>query len=272
MDLRSIKPGMLAASLAGKVHPRTGELLEPLGYTKSGVAIWPVIGGEGDDSDPNDPRFTGKDDDDPDDDEDKHRKPDDDDDDDEDDDNPRLARASRQAAKYRKQLREQEARNAELEKRLRAIEDKDKKPEEINNRELTEAKSTVDRLTQANRDLSLRLAIVTTPLPGVEWVDVEDTLALAERLGYLEDLELDDDGNVDRKALRAALRELAKRKPHLVVKKAGGRKSDQDDDEDEGDNGQGSSAPTMNGKRKGDRTTADREALKKRFPVLGARK
>ena len=267
MDLRSIKPGMLAASLAGKVHPRTGELLEPLGYTKAGVAIWPVIGGEGDDSDPNDPRFTGKDDDDPDDDEDKgkHRKPE--------DDNPRLARASRQAAKYRKQLREQEARNAELEKRLRAIEDKDKKPEEINNRELTEAKSTVDRLTQANRDLSLRLAIVTTPLPGVEWVDVEDTLALAERLGYLEDLELDDDGNVDRKALRAALRELAKRKPHLVVKKAGGRKSDQDDDdEDEGDNGQGSSAPTMNGKRKGDRTTADREALKKRFPVLGARK
>lgn len=277
MDLRSIKPGLPAADLFGMVHPRTGEPIVPLGYTKRGVAIWPVLGAD-DNDDPDDPRFTGSDDSDDDDDDSDDDADDDDDtkskktkksDDDDDDEDPRVVRASRQAARYRTRLREQEARNAELEKRLRAIEDKDKKPEDINDRDLTEARSTVDRLTKTNRELTLRLAVVTTPIPNVEWVDVEDTIALAERLGYLDDLDLDDDGTVDRKALRAALRELAKRKPHLVVKKAGGRESDKDDDED--DETDRRSAPTMNGKRKGKRTTADRDALAKRFPVLRSR-
>lgn len=280
MDLRSIKPGLSGADLFGKVHPRTGQPIVPLGYTRDGRAIWPVIGAEGDDTDPNDPRFTGggPDPDDEDDDAEDDSEEDDgddkakrdkgkqksDDDEDDDEDDPRLARASRQAAKYRTQLRATEAKNAELERRLRAIEDKDKKPEEIKDREVSELQSTNDRLTQANRDLHLRLAVLTTPVRDVEWADVEDVIRLVD----LSDVDVDDDGTVDRKALRIALRDLARRKPHLVVKKARGRSSSDEDNEDESDDDQRSSAPPMNGKRKGEGRKPDRAALAKRFTVL----
>ena len=287
MSQRLIKPGMRPASLAGRVHPRTGVPLEPVGHLADGTPLWPVLGGD-DNDDPNDPRFTGEggrhasdDDDDEDDEEDdgdddeedekprrKNKSKKDDDDDDE-EDNPRLARASRQAAKYRKELRAEQARNRELAERVKAIENKDRKPEEVASEELTKARSDVDSLTKTNRELTLKLAVVTTPLPGKEWVDIDDTLALAERLGYLDDVEVEDDGTVDRKSLRAALRELARNKPHLV--KASGRgKSTKDDDSDEDtDDEPRSSAPSMNGKRKGGRGTTDRAALAKRFPVLG---
>jgi len=241
------------------------------------LPIWPVLGAEGDDTDPDDPRFTGEggDPSDADDDESEEDAEDDDgkprsrkdkseEDDDDDEDNPRLARASRQAAKYRSDLRKEQAKNADLERRLRAIEDKDKKPEEIRDREVSELKSTNDRLAQANRDLNLRLAVLTTPVRDVEWADVEDVIRLVD----LSDVDVDEDGTVDRKALRIALRDLARRKPHLVVKKARGRSSSDDDNEDESDDDQRSSAPPMNGKRKGEGRKPDRAALAKRFTVL----
>lgn len=282
MDLRSIKPGLPAADLFGKFHPRTGEPIVPLGYTRDGRAIWPVLGAEGDDTDPDDPRFTGggpdpADDDDEDeseeDDEDDKpkakrdkgkRKADDDDEDEEDEDDPRLARASRQAANYRTKLRAAEAKNADLERRLRAIEDKDKPADEVKDREVSELRQTKATLAEANRDLRLRLAVLTTPVRDVEWADVEDVIRLVD----LSDVDVDEDGTVDRKALRIALRDLARRKPHLVVKKARGRSSSDDDNEDEIDDDQRSSAPPMNGKRKGEGRKPDRAALAKRFTVL----
>lgn len=88
------------------------------------------------------------------------------------------------------------------------------------------------------------------------WVDMEDALRLAD----LSEVTIDEDGKVDGKALRKALDDLAKRKPHLVKPAVPGTTTPP----------AGASAPEMNGTPKGagDRSP-DRAALAKRFPVLG---
>jgi hypothetical protein len=91
----------------------------------------------------------------------------------------------------------------------------------------------------------------------VEWVDVDDALKLVN----LSDVDVDDDGNIDRRDLRLAMKDLAKRKPHLV-------KAKKTDDGNDGENDDKSSGSRMNGRRRGQRTGVDREASAKRFPVL----
>lgn len=88
------------------------------------------------------------------------------------------------------------------------------------------------------------------------WVDMEDALRLAD----LSEVTIDEDGKVDGKALRKALDDLAKRKPHLVKPATSSTTTPP----------AGASAPEMNGTPKGagDRSP-DRAALAKRFPVLG---
>jgi hypothetical protein len=270
MSQRLIKPGLLAASRI-------------IGYHK-GQPVWLAMGGAPEDDDPNDPKFTGQDDDDADDDEsdeDESEEDDEDedakkkkkvkskkdDDDDDEEDDPKVARASRQAAKYRTQLRESQKQNAELEARLRAIENKDRKPEEIASEELTTERVKAEKLAARNRELTLQNAFLASNV--VDWVDPEDALRLVD----LEDVEIDDDGTVDRKALRAALRDLARRKPHLVKSKAkpSGKADEDDDEDDDADQGSRRSAAPMNGKRKGSRETTDRAALAKKFPALQRR-
>jgi hypothetical protein len=80
----------------------------------------------------------------------------------------------------------------------------------------------------------------------------------------LDDVEIDDKGRVDARALKSALKQLAKDKPYLVADS----KTEKEDEEKTDDTDQGS-GPKMNGKRKGSKETATREALAKRFPVLG---
>lgn len=275
MSLGLTKPG-LHATLH---HPKTGAAIVPLGYRKNGMAIWPIVGASPDD--PDDPAFTdpgGKIDDDDDDESDDDADPDDDEDEDdkkskkkpkkdedEDDDFGALrSRQARQAAKYRTDLRAAEKANEDLNRRLRAIEDRDKKPDEVVTRDLTEARSQVDKLTETVRDL--RMENAWHQANTIEWADRDDALAAARRLGLLDDI-VENDGTVDTKALRAALRELARKKPHLVKKASNGRASAKDD-EDQDDEDQASSAPPMNGRRKGTRGNTDRAALAKRFPVL----
>lgn len=296
MSLGLTKPGMRSANLTGKLHPKTGAALEPIGYLKNGTAVWPVLGAASDD--PDDPEFIGgggsdpEDDDDDEDDEDEEprkrpakksakskAKSDDDEDEDEDDEDEDDAKykASRQAKRYRLKLREEEAKNAELNRRLKALEDKDRDPDEVVSRELTDARSQVEALTETTRIMSAQLAFFKTVVPGVEWADASDAFTLAERSGLFDDV-IDSDGTVDTRELRRGLKDLAKRKPHLVKKleddpKAGGRKSKDDDEDDEEDDDEPSprrSAGTMNGARKGKRQAApSRDQLAKKFPVLG---
>jgi hypothetical protein len=273
MSLRLIKPGMR--------HPHTGALIKPLYVREDGSAVWPVIGASPDDSsnDQDDEKYTGgsedddSEDDDSEDDDEEDKKSskkrsskkgkdddEDDDDEDEDDDDPKLARASRQAARYRTELRAQQKTNAELLARLKAIEDKDKKPEEIQSREAEEAKTRAAKAEERARKVQLENAFLRAN--SVDWVDKSDAFRLVD----LDDVDVDEDGTVDERQLARALRALAKRKPHLV-KKPKTTESDDDEDEDEKDQG---SARQMNGKRRGRKGTGNsREELAKKFPVLG---
>lgn len=275
MSLGLIKPGMAAL-----YHPKTGKAIVPLYVRADGTAVWPVLGAASDD--PDDPAFQdgGGDDDEDDeddsdddaDDKDKKKstkktasKKDDDEDDDDDEEDVKLTRPERQAARYRVKLREAEKRERALADRLQALEDKDKKPEELTERETREAKAKADKLEARQVQLARENAFLKINV--IDWVDADDALALAEREGLFEDV-VDEDGTVDQRALRVALKDLAKRKPHLV------KKPKQSSDDDEGDSGQGSSrsAGTMNGRRRGqDGSAKTREELAKKFPVLGRR-
>jgi hypothetical protein len=271
MSLRLTKPGMRSANLAGKIHPKTGEPLEPIGFLRNGTAVWPILGAASDD--PDDPEFGdgGEDDDSADDDE----SDDDDDDDkgkgrkkptkkttkdedDEEDDKP--TRPERQAARYRTQLRAEQARTKALEERLQAIEDKDKKPDEIVQREANEAKERASKLADKVRSQNLRLAFYESNT--IEWADPADALKLVD----LDEVDVDDDGTVDAKALRLALKDLAKRKPHLVKPKAA-PEDDEDDEDDDEEPRSKRTAPTMN-RRKNRVKAPTRADLAKKFPVL----
>jgi hypothetical protein len=262
------------------VHPFTG--LTAIGILPSGKAVWPVRGAAPDPNNPDDPDFTGEgeEDDDEEEEEDdsssKSKKPvkksakDDDDEDEEEDDDPKF-KASRQAKRYRLALRAEQQKNAEMAARLKALEDKDKDPDEVVSRDLTDARAKIDALTATNQAVTAQLAFFKTNV--VNWVDPTDAFALADREGLFDDV-IDEDGNVDARELRRGLRDLAKRKPHLVKAeedpKARGRKTkDEDEEEDEEEP---RSARPMNGNRRGKKGTAPTRAeLAKKFPVLNRR-
>lgn len=276
MSQRLIKPGLPAAGqVYPKWHSKAGQSIEPLGFLSSGQAVWPVLGGAEEQDDPDaDPE-----DDEDEEDEDEEEEEDDkkkksskskkDDDEEDDEEDEKQSRPERQAARYRTRLRAQEKENADLKTRLRALEDKDKKPDEVASRDLIEARSSIEKLTGANKQLTAQLAFFQANT--VTWADPADAFALADREGLFDDV-VDEDGNVDARELRRGLKDLAKRKPHLVKKdeapKARGRK-DADTDDEDADDEPGPSSKTMNGKRKGTKSTTDRAALARKFPVLG---
>lgn len=276
MSLGLIKPGMRSANLTGKLHPMTGLSIEPIGVLKNGTVLWPVIGAAEPSDDPDDPSYTGEDDadDDEDDDEDEEdtkkppvkktkkasKKADDDDEDEEDDEDRQPTRPERQAARYRVKLREAEKKNADLEARLRAIEDKDKPADEVKAREAKEATDRAEKAAGVARRLQLENAFLRSN--DVNWIDPTDAFRLID----LDDVDVDEDGTVDESQLRRALRALAKKKPHLVKAKSSAR--DNDDDQDDEEPRSRRSASTMNSSRKGQGKTPDRSVLAKKFPVL----
>lgn len=290
MSLGLIKPGASAALR----HTKTGMILVPIGYLKNGTAVWPVAGASpDDDTDPDNARFTGgsQDDDDQDDDEEdeddededddppkkkskksKRSSDDDDEDEDDEDDDPKL-KASRQARRYRLALRAEQEKNREMASRLKALEDKDKEPDEVQSRDLAEANAKLESLTEVNRIMSAQLAFFKSNT--ITWADPSDAFALAEREGLFDDV-IDEDGTVDASELRRSLKDLAKRKPYLVKKdgstKARGRKTIDDDEEEDDDEPRSRrSGSTMNSRRKGSKAQGpSRAELAKRFPVLNS--
>jgi hypothetical protein len=282
---------MRSANLTGKIHPRTGEPLVPLYMRKDGSVVWPALGAAPDDSDPDDPHFTGEEDDDEDDDSEdddeeesqsRKKKPakkraNDDEDDEDDEEDARVHRASQQAKRYRLALREEQKKTADLAARLKAIEDDQKSPDEVASRDIADLREKNTTQAEVIRTMTAQLAFFKTSVPGVQWIDATDVFALADRSGLFDDV-IDEDGTVDERELRRSLKDLARRKPHLVKKleddpKARGRKSTKDTDEDDEDDEDEEprsrrSAGTMNNKRKGTKGTADRAALAKKFPVL----
>lgn len=149
---------------------------------------------------------------------------------------------------------------AEIE-RLKAdgIKDEDVK------RELAEAKATADKRESDNVRLRLKVSFLSTRVRGIEWADPADAMAL------LDFKALDaEDGEVDPRAMRSAIRDLAKRKPYLLAKPVTTKTRDDSDgsDDDAGtDGGRGSrtSARPVNGRRGKPAATRSVESLQKRF-------
>jgi hypothetical protein len=279
MDLRSIKPGMVAAHQFPlfAIDPRDGGMVTPIGYGKRGP-IWPVAGGsgegegddsdEGDDAEDEDEDGEGEDDDDTDDDKEG--------DDDEDADKGKKKKKGNPEAKIKalEEEKDRHFRNAkkhkrradELEARLKLLEDKDLKPEEKADR----LKAEQDAKDKDNEEKTQRLALENAFLRAnsgegaIAWHNPTQALTILLADDEYE-VEFNDDGSVDRKSLRVELKRLAKANPHLVKPKPS--KGDEDKDADDAGS-QRQTASTMNGKRKGKTQAKTREELAKRFPAL----
>lgn len=127
-------------------------------------------------------------------------------------------------------------------------------------KEIDQLRPKVDKLTSTNAALTMQVAFLTTDVKGVVWKDPEAALRLAD----LSDVDIDPEtGKVDKRALLAALKTLAKDRPYLVQEK---EKPADTDDTDE------TSGSAMHGSRKGKKTAAvDKTALARRFPALNQR-
>lgn len=119
--------------------------------------------------------------------------------------------------------------------------------------EAEKLRKRADALAQAVKDKALENAFLAAP--GVEWADKEDAFTVL-RAKFLDGVEVDDDGNVT--GMKEAVTALSKAKPHLV--KVAGEEVIEPSSEATG------KTPV---KRKGEKQTADRETLRKRFPALG---
>lgn len=160
--------------------------------------------------------------------------------------------------------------NSQLQKKLKDLQDKDKPADQKLQEEAAEAKQLVEKLQDETKQMRIQLAFLKSN--EVQWHDPEDALAFIDFTG----IQIDDDGNVDNKALKAALKDLAKRKPHLVktAKKQDDGDGDDGDADDDSKNGdQGSSGNSMAGKRKGssNKDKLTRQQLAKDFPALRRR-
>lgn len=169
-----------------------------------------------------------------------------------DDMTPREKALAEEKERQFRRRQEAETKAADLEKRLKEIEDKDKSEVERATGKVQELETENTTLKEALKQSNLRLAFVSSN--KYTWHDPEDALRLTD----LSDITWDDKtGEPDKKALEKALDDLAKSKPHLV-KKA-----------DDGDGaGSGPSGAPANGKRKGEGDELSREALMKKYPAL----
>lgn len=258
MSQRLIQPGLSAA--AGSI----------IGYRKNGLPIHLAAGGsgegegEGGDDDTGEGSGGGDDDSDEDDDDeaDKDKKDKKSKDDDEDEDEPVVSK--RKLDKALDRMKAADRRSSELQAKLDELKDQAKIPDEIK-RELAEVKAVlaekdkaIETITKARNSSTIKLAALT--IKGApDWENVEAALRLTD----LEDVDVEDDGTVDKRALKAALKKTALEHPYLVKKVV----KDTSTDSGAGTGGTGS---TMN-RRTGKPQTPDRATLASRFPVLNQR-
>jgi hypothetical protein len=263
VSLRLIKPGLSAATgifHPSLIHPRTGQPLEAVGVGKNGQPMWPVLGAADDDDKDDD---ADKDDDkDEEDDDDSSDDADDADDDDTDDGKkPKGLNARIKALEDEKERHYKKRKQAEKElEELRAFK-KEKDEEGLS--EADKAKKAAEETTARERRQAAELQELKRERAflvanDIDWHDREDALRAID----WDEVEVSEDGKVDRKSLKAELKRLAKAKPWLV-KKA----ESSDDDEDEDGKKDKPSAGSMNGKKKGKKEPS-REELAKKFPAL----
>jgi hypothetical protein len=245
------------------LHPVTGDPLRAIYQTKEGIYKWPVIGGAPeDDSD------------------------DDEDDDEEDDDTSgggdsggsegsgekdkkgkgegEDPAAGLKSALEKERDRRRNARRERDEARARIAELEGKNTPELEQvtRERDTLKAENESLRETLHSNSRRLAFLS--VPGLDWADPEDALAIAERFG-LRDVEVEEDGEIDSSEVQRIAKELAEKKDHLL------RKSVSQKDNNGSGDGDPNAASGSTGKTKKTKTKDDRftdETLRNKFPAL----
>ena len=253
MSQRGVRPGLRA--------------VRELGKTDNGTVVWSIFGGRVADTnnDTEDPKFTGAGgtdggsadddaDDDATDDDDDSSTGDDKDDKDDDKEDRTDWYSPEEYGRLRTRMRNSDRNNEKLRLENQRLKANAAKTDDKTTDDKTDDTSTKDTgPSQRERQLSLENAFYRAN--AVDWIAPEDVLKLVD----LTDVDVDDDGTVDTKALARALRDLAKRKPHLVKKPQRGT---DDTDDDQGP------SPKLNGKRKGTSPAPQRKELEKRFPAL----
>ena len=159
--------------------------------------------------------------------------------------------------KMRKRMKAADKARSKAEAELRALQDKDKPELDKVRSDLEEITAERDGLRSEVRELRLQNAFLTAN--DHEWHDPDVALSLADSKKYLEDV-VDEDGEVDKKALKKALDRLAKEHTYLV--KSG--KDDKPDDEPGGPSGEPAGGRSDNGKDE----KAKQAQLRRRFPSL----
>lgn len=156
-------------------------------------------------------------------------------------------------------MRAADKNRSETQKKLEAAEARLAEIDQANMTELQKLQAENEKLKQKTQGLSQKMkdqalenAFLATP--GVEWADKEDAYTVL-RTKYLEGVEIDEDGKVS--GMKEAVAAMAKGKPHLV--KTAAEEVIQPSSEATGETPK---------KRKGEKTTADRASLAKRFPAL----
>lgn len=241
----------LNAQLIGKLHPKTGKPIVPLGVV-GGKLVYPIMGAspdddsndDGDDNDDNtDDGDSGADD-----------SNDDDNDDDSSGDDKDDVVTKADLERMEKRMKAADQRATKAEKALRDINDAKKD-------DLTKATDRVTELETENGSLreqltSLKLNNAFLTANKLTWHNPAAALKLAQSEGYIEDV-IDEDGNVDEKALSSALAKLAKEHEYLVKPREGAGPS-------------GESHSTRSKNSKDDKATE--EADRRRAPALARRR
>lgn len=257
----SMSPRLSDAALAGRVHPRTGEPIVPIGVLPSGKVVWPIMGGSGEEPDANEADNSSGDDadeDEPDDDEedpegsDKSGKGSDEDA--EKDPQKKISALEDEKNRQYRRRKDAERERDDLKARLDALENKDKPETDLLKKENETLKSTNESL---QTDLTgARLQIAFLQDNTYEWHNPGRALKLAD----LSEVEIDDDGKVH--GLKAALDALVKTDPYLVKDKTTS-KDDKDKTPPKSTPGQPKRKTNSDDKSKDDRTT-----MSKKYPGL----
>lgn len=135
----------------------------------------------------------------------------------------------------------------ELRKFREEIEDKNKTETQRLEERATKAEEALEAAQTSLRNQQLDFEI-SAAARKVRFRDIDDALRLIPR----DEIEFDDDGNLDKKAVEKAVKAIADKKPHLVLSEGEGAPS----------------GSKFGGSKKSDRkATADQ--LKKKYPALG---
>ena len=166
--------------------------------------------------------------------------------------------------RLQRQLSEADKKRSTAEQELQKIKDADLS-------ELDKSKKDLQTMT-AERDTlqgevdKLRLANAFLSANDISWQDADVALDIAQAKGYLADA-VKEDGTVDAKELKKALKKLSDDHKYLV--KSSKSSDEDDDDEEEEPKPSGRPAPKGKGNAADDKARMDR--LKETLPALGRR-